>query len=936
MAKINLKNFVLFCFILFISISWSFAQELTDKLPQDPKVIVGTLNNGMKYYIRSNKFPENRGEFSIVVNAGSVLEDEDQQGLAHFVEHMAFNGTKNFPKNALVKYLESLGMKFGAEVNAYTSFDQTVYGITVPTDSADKVENGLLVLYDWASQILFEQEEVVAERGVIHEEWRLSQGAEHRIQEIVLKAAFKDSKYAERSPIGKMEIVDNAQAETLLRFYKDWYRPDLMAVVIVGDFDAKDMENKVKNLFGKIKKVENPRERPFFTIPNNEKPIVAVASDKELSQAAIQIYYKHPQEITTTVAGYRNDIMENMLSSMLSSRLSELTISDDPPFPYAMGGVSDFIGPIKVFMNVSMLQKNDYTKALNALIAENLRMVQHGFTQTELDREKNSTLKGYEKMFNEKDKTKSTNYLHEYQRNYLYPYEPFPGIEYEYELAKKHVPTITLEEINALAKTLINNNAIVLLVMPEKEGVKVPTNEELTEIYNNAFKQTVTPYIDKVSDKPFIAKLPAKGKVAKTIKNKDIDTETWILKNGIKIVLKPTNFKDDEILMLAKSNGGSSLCDQKDVISAKIACDVAEESGMGDYDKIEFDKFISDKQISFNPYIGEISEGIYANSTISDFETLLQLIYVHFTKPKVSESAFNSYINKMKPLLEDQSLSPESVWQDSIGWIFSNRNPRRRALTPEILNEASFKRVKSIYENRFSDPKNFTFYFVGNLDLKKIKPLIEQYLGALQGVERTETYKDLGIRPPKGQVEKRVEKGIDAKCIEMIMFPGEVEYNQKNDIIVDALSKLLTQKLLEEIREKESGVYSISAYPQVSAKPYESYLIRIWFSCDPEREAELFEKIGKIINDLKAGTNFSEEDIAKTKEKLKREFEVQVKENSFWRNTLVDIEDGIYTVNDYKNYLKDVEQVNQETMKAAAKKFLDLNNYIKIYLFPGK
>lgn len=932
-----MRKIFLVCFLAIISVSLCFSQELIDKLPQDQKVIVGKLDNGMTYYIRENKVPEKRAEFTLVVNAGAVLEDDDQQGLAHFCEHMAFNGTKNFPKHELINYMESIGMKFGAEVNAYTSFDETVYGITVPTDNEEFVDKGLLVLHDWASEISFEDQEIKDESGVIHEEWRMSQGASLRMQQKMLDAIFNGSKYAKRVPIGLMEIVDNCSPDVIKRFYKDWYRTDLMAVVIVGDFDGKVIENKIKDLFGKIKESDKKRERVYESIPDNKEPIIAVASDKEASGSQIMMLYKHPRKAEVTVADYREGLIENLISTMLSNRLSELTQTENPPFAMAVTAIEDFIGPLKAFMSVGMMQNNDYKRCLESIVLENNRMDQHGFTQTELDRVKKAFYKQFESAYNEREKEKSSSYVREYQSHFLFPHTPFPGIEYEFNIIKKHLDGITLQEVNDIAKKQVTEeNLVIVVMMPEKEGVIVPTEEDVLKVYQESSKQKTEAYVDKTSDKPFIEKMPTKGKVAKVKKDKLLGSETWTLKNGITVVLKQTDYKDDEILFYAESWGGSSLISDKDYISCQIACDVANESGMGNYDKTEFDKYMSEKNARINLSINDVNDVISGQSTVADFETLLQLIYVQFTNPRISESAFKSYINKTKALLENNALSPESVWQDSISWLFGNRHFRSRALTPAVLDEAKYARVKNIFENRFSDPKNFTFYFVGNIDLKKAKPLIEQYIASLEGVERTETYKDLGIRPPKGKIEKPVLKGQDAKCMEICLFHGESEYNMINNLHLDALCEILTTKLLEEIREKESGVYSIGAYPSFSKEPYSRYVVQIFYSCDPAREKELFSKIMAIIDNLQKG-NMTDSDIEKTIEKLKREYETNSRENRTWRNTLRSVQRGDITAENYINYLTILkEQINIENMTKAARNFLKADNYLKVYLLPEK
>ncbi len=933
-----MKKLTLVLLSLIISISAVFAQgmELTDKLPNDSKVLTGTLDNGMKYYIRSNPTPENRAEFTLVVNAGSVLEDDDQQGLAHFNEHMAFNGTKDFPKHELVNYLESLGMKFGPEVNAYTGFDETVYGIKVPTDNPEFVDKGLLVLFDWASQVSLETEEIEAERGVIHEEWRMGQGAMDRMQRKFLTVLFHNSKYAQRLPIGTMEVVDGCDPDAVRRFYRDWYRPDLMAIVVVGDFDAKEMEMKVKALFSKIEKKENPRERVYADIPDNDETLVCVASDPESPVSMVEIFYKHPMKPKVTVADYREDMIGMLFSSMISNRLSELTLLENPPFAQGFAAYTDFIGPKSMYLSIGVVQNNDIKKTMEALVMENERMKQHGFTATELEREKASLLKNIEKMYNERDKQKSENYVEEYKANYLAPHAPYPGIEYEYELFKKYIPTITLDEINKFAAGMATEkNAVIVVLTPEKEGVVVPTEAEVLKMYKDASAIKVDAYVDKVSDKPLISSLPEKGKVAKVVKNKDLGYETWTLKNGVKVVLKTTDFKDDEILFEAKSFGGYSLYDQKDDISAKYAADIAQESGLGDFDKAELQKYMSGKNANLQPYIGETTEGFTGSCSVKDFELLLQMIHVSFTKPRISESAFNSYINKEKGMLENSMLDPQSAWADTMRWTMSSNHPRKRPVTPEILDEANYKRVKYIYNQRFSDPGNFTFYFVGNIDPKEAKVLIEKYLGSLPIVEKNETFADLGIRAPKGVIEKTVYKGKDAKCMEVINFSGSFEYTAYNRLELDAICKILSTRLLEEIREKESGVYTIGAYPSSFKTTHEGYVVTIFFSCDPEREKELSGKIFGIINSLQTD-GLNDVDIQKVVEKEKREFETNVKENSYWKRMLIELDENKITADDYKNYNAMIDKITIATMKAAAVKYFDKSNYVKVNLAPEK
>lgn len=933
-----MKKFTLLLFALLLGIGAAFSQgmALSDKLPNDPKVIVGKLDNGLTYYIRQNSIPENRAELTLAVYAGSVLETEEQRGLAHFTEHMAFNGSTHFNKNELVNYMESIGMQFGSEVNAYTSFDETVYGIKVPTDNSEFIDKGLLVLYDWAHELSFDDDMINDERGVIHEEWRLSQGAQERIQTEMLNAMFNGSKYAERLPIGLMEVVDNFDPKVIKDFYKTWYRPDLMAVIVVGDFDPADMEARVKKLFSQIPKPENPKTRPVEIIPDNKETIVKFATDPECPQTMIQILYKHPQSKTVTVADARRDMVSMLMSQMLSARFAEIAMAPNPPFVQAAGAYSSFMGGKDAFMNFALLQNDKIENAVRVLATENQRMIQHGFTQTELDRAKKDMLKMIDKQYNERDKQKSESYINEYKANFMPPHSAYMSAEYEHQLYNKYIPEITLDEVNNYATTMItDDNCVVFAMAPEKPGSKLPTEAQIRKAFEEANQTSTEPYVDKVADKPLVDALGAKGKVAKKATNKDFGYETWTLSNGVKVVIKHTDFKADEITMTAKSEGGYSKYNAKDALTIQCITDVMDESGLGNYDATELQKYLSGKNAHVSPYIGETEEGFVGGCDVEGFETMLELVNAYFTQPKFNEDAFKSYIEKQKGLLENASLDPQSVWQDSMRWLMANYSEYRKPMTPAMLDEVNFKNMSKFYKQRFNDPCNFTFYFVGNIDSKKAKPMIEKYLGSLETVQRTETFVDLGIRPPKGGIEKDVRKGKDDKCVEIIMFHGDFDYNAQNNTEIDAICKILTTKLLEQIREKESGVYSIGAYPMTSNKPTERYAVQIFYSCDPAREPELKEKIFNVIKSIQSG-DINDEDIAKTIEKKRREHETEVKENRYWRGLIIDLVEGDITPEEAKGEDARINSINKEQMTKAADKYFKFDSYVKVRLVPEK
>ncbi len=922
--------------IAFMSLSsQSFSPD--QKLKMDESVITGVLDNGMTYYIKENRTPQERIELSLAVAAGSVLEDEDQLGLAHFVEHMAFNGTESFPKNDLIYYLESIGMRFGADINAWTSFDETVYGITIPADSASFVDDGLLVLSEWAHKVTFDPEEVEAERGIIYEEWRIGQGAMDRVQRQYLTTIFHNSLYADRLPIGDMDVVMNAPAETLVRFYRDWYRPDLMAIIAVGDFDAKEMEQKIIEYFGKIPMIENPRERIWPDIPEHKETLVTVATDPEVPISMVQMIYKHPTKAVETVADYKNSLIASLFSSMISERLSELTLAEDPPFAQGFAAYSDFIGPRAVFMSIGVVQNDDIERTIDALCAENQRFNQHGFLEVELEMQKTSLLRNAEKAYNERNTKRSDRLLQEYQRHFLPPYSPYLDAEYRLELYKQLLDEITIEDVNNFARGLVTEeNAVIIVVAPEKEGVKIPDENTVLEIYTKANKQDVEPYVYEVSDDPLISSLPKRGKIRNRERHSDLDYEVWTLRNGIRVFVKNTDFQDDQILFEAKSFGGYSVYDDRDDVSSRIAAAVAQESGLGNFNRIELQRKLSGNVVNINPYIGETSEGIRGSSSVEDFEVLLQLIHLSFTQPRITQTAFNSYINKEKGMLENAARDPRSAWQDTIAATAGNNHFRSRPISASLLEEADFRRVRSIFNQRFGDPTNFDFYFVGSIDNSKAtRRLIEQYIGSLPVVERNESFRDLGIRPPEGVVEKVVRRGTDDQCMVMFNIHGDFEYNTQNKLLLNAVSSILSTKLLEEIREKESGVYTIGAYPRFNRYPEPSFNIIIFFSSNPEREAELSKKTFEIMNSLKNECIFygiSEDDVRTEIEKQRRAFETNRRENSYWRSLLININEGRTSHEDYLNYMDKINSLNVEMLNKAAKKFFKDDSYYKVVL----
>ncbi len=927
--------------LLFFSlVTFSFAQTGTnqkDLLPVDPKVSKGVLENGMTYYVRSNSTPKNRADLYLVVRAGSVDEDNDQKGLAHFCEHMAFNGTKNFPKNELVSYLESIGMEFGPEVNAYTSFDETVYMIKLPLDKEEYIEKGLQVMYDWACQVTDSDEEIQKERGVIHEEWRAGRDADERMMQKWLPVFLKDSRYAERLPIGKMEIVDHCPPDAIRRFRNDWYRPDLEAIIVVGDFSQEDMVKRIKEKFSNIPDPANERVKKYFDIPPHDETLVSVVTDKEARYPVAQIYYKHQLNISKTLGDYREDIKHSLFNGMISQRLQELTQSANPPFIYGASGYEELFGPASVYYSTAMCQNGQIEKGIRAVLEENERVKKYGFTATELERMKKSLMASMEKAFNEKDKQESNNYAEEYKRNFLMTKEPIPGIENEYSYYKQFLSGITLKEVNDLANQWITDkNRVVVVTAPEIAGMKVPSESEVLALVNDVEKSNIEPYKDVVIDRPLIEGNVTPGKLVKEKQLDQVGAVEWTLSNGAVVVVKPTDFKDDEVLFTAYSPGGNSLYSQAKDVSADLAATIVSMSGLGSFDNIALDKLLSDKVVSVNPYIGELTEGFSGSSSVKDLETMMQMLYLYFTDIRVDTTAFASYTQRLGGVLENKKASPEAAFRDTFLVVSNNYSPRKRPMTTAVLHEANFRDIQKIAQERFSNASDYKFFFVGNIDLKTFKPMVEQYIGGIPSTGKKEMWKDLHIEAPEGVVQKTVFRGQEPKSISYTVFHGSFDYNPKNLITIDAVGKILTTRLLEVIREDKSSVYYIGADPSVDKFPEPEYRITIYYGSAPEKvtglQSDVFNEIRKIETD-----GPTDEDLIKAKEKLLRERETNLRENKFWLSALSNgylYKDGDFK--DFNNYDDLVNQLSKEDIIKATKQYFDFNNYFEVSLKPEK
>ena len=911
------------------------AISLNAPIPLDPAVKVGVLPNGLTYYIRKNAEPKNRAELRLVIRAGSVLENDNQQGLAHFMEHMEFNGTKNFPKNELVNFLQSAGVRFGADLNAYTGFDETVYQLPVPTDSANVFKGAFQILEDWAHNATLDPTEIDKERGVVLEERRLGRGAGQRMRDKYFPALLNDSQYAKRLPIGTEQVLTTFKPATLEQFYKDWYRPDLMAVIAVGDFDIKEVEGIIRDKFGRIPAVKSEKPRTEYQIPPAKDTKVVIVTDPEQPNTVVQVIYKRPEIKERTLNDLRESIKRGLFNTMLGNRIQELTQQADPPFLGGYSNYSDFLGNLDAFTSIAIAKEGNVERAIKAVLDENARVKQFGFTPTELARAKQDFMTSVEQAYSERNKTRSVNFVNEYVQNFT-DKEPYTSIEFYYDFLKREQPGIKLPEVNALVDLFIHNdNRAVIVLAPEKDKDKLPTEAQILS-YVDAAGKDLTAYDDKTLDTPLLAKEPTGSPVVEEKKIKDIGVTEWTLKNGVHVVIKPTDFKNDQILFSASSFGGSSLYDLKDFASARFASTLSAMGGTGAYNQIQLGKFLSGKQVSVYPFVGELNEGIGGSTAPKELETAMQLIYSYFTQPRKDTDVIKGFLSNQRSALQNRinTPTPQQVFQDTVTVTLGSNNPRRQPLKPADLDKIDLDRALQIYQERFANAGDFTFFFVGNIKEETLKPLVEKYLGGLPATDTKEKFKDLGIRAPKGEVSKTVYKGLDPKASVQLVYSGDITWTPETTTQLDALGEVLEIKLIEKLREEESGVYGVSANGAYAKYPVPRYTFRINFGCAPENVDKLIAKTQELISDLKQKGALPA-DIAKFKAETRRETELQLKDNQFWLGYL---QNQYYNGDAPDEVLHEEAQlakVTVESTKDAANQYFG-SNYIRLVLMPEK
>lgn len=931
-------NRSLLLLLLCILGQWSvtLAQQTDIPLPMDPTVISGQLDNGLRYFIKQNNKPENRAELRLAVHAGSLQEDEDQLGLAHFTEHMAFNGSEHFEKNELVDYLELTGARFGPDLNAYTSFGETVYMLQVRTDSMELLEKGLLILEDWAGGLSFAPEEIDKERGVVVSEWRSRLSPDQRLQQKSFPVLYKGSRYAERLPIGEPEIIENADYATIKRYYDDWYRPNLMAVVAVGDFDTAWMESEIKRRFADLENPSNPRERQDYSIPMHEETRTVIATDKENSFTRIQIAFKHPETPVKTKGDYRQSIIQSLYNRMLNARLVEIRQQPDPPFTFAYSGYGSDLGDLDNYFLYAFVSEGGVRRGISSVYTETLRAMEHGFVETELERAKSEAILAAERAFKEQDKTPSARLVSGLVSHFT-DESAFLSAEQRLELITELLPTVSLDDINPMPKQWITEtNRTMVVTGPEKEGVVLPTEAELLAVLDSIGNLDLEPYIDEVSDAPLLDEELRTAEITDEKTWPELGISEWTLSNGIKIVLKPTDFQNDQIIFTAFSPGGSSLYPDEDYFNASNAISIIDQSGISEFSLSELNKKLAGKNVSVGPYIGELVEGFNGSTSPEDLETMLQLIYLYFTAPRKDAEVLQSFVVQQKSILENILVNPYYYFANEKNKIKYQNHPRRKAL-PDIsdLEGLNVDKIMEIYQDRFADAGDFTFVFVGNFEPEDLRPLLQQYLGSLPVTKREESWKDVNADLPTGTIEKTWVRGAAPKALVEMVYHGEFDYTPDNRYAFTSLISALRIKLREAMREDKGGVYGVTVRSVARQRPDTTYAITISFNSEPDKVEELIATAKSEIDKLMEN-GVEQTDIDKVTETQRQGKIKNLKENSYWLGRL----SGIYQNGDSLENLtmealeKAIEGLNSEVLQQAAKAYFDTENYMQFVLLP--
>ncbi|MBU6367615.1 MAG: insulinase family protein [Gemmatimonadetes bacterium] len=911
------------------------------RLPVDPAVRIGTLANGLRYYVRRNARPEQRAELRLVVNAGSILEDADQRGLAHFVEHMAFNGTRRFAKNDIVKVLESLGVRFGADLNAATGFDETVYILPVPTDSARALEQAFAFLGDVAGGILFDSAEVVRERGVVLSEWRSGLGAGERIRARQFPVIFRGSRYAERLPIGDTAVLQRATPGPLRRFWRDWYRPDLMAVVAVGDADPARLEGLVRATFGGLRAPARPRPRTQAPVPLHDSTLVSMATDPELTTSSVMVLWKRPPRPVRTVGDYRDDLVASLQAQMLNRRFGELRLKPDAPFLGAGAERGTLVRGSAYDALSATAKEGALLPSMRTLLVEAERARRHGFLAAELERAKVGLLRAYERAWLERDKSPSETFVAEYVDHYLEG-EPIPGIAWEYAAVQRLLPGITLAEVNAAMarETTLggtrrpSRNRVVTVTLPEKAGLAAPTDSAVRAVLREAATVAVTPWVETVADGALVPSPPASGRIVAEDSVPGLGITTWTLANGVTVHVKPTDFNADQVLLTGWGAGGASLAPDSLVVAAALATTAMERGGAGPFSLVDLGKKLTGKVASASASVGELTQGFSGRAAPRDLEVMFQLLWLRLTAPRVDTAAFRTLQQQLDAVVRNKDANPAAVYADTVQVTLARNHPRARPLSAATVQGLSLDAMADFYRARFADFSGYTVIIAGNVDLAALRPLVAQWLGALPATGRRETFRDNGVRTAAGPLEKVVRKGVAPQSQTTVVLSGEAPWSAQEGYLLGSLAQLLQERLLDRLREALGGTYSVSANGSFARDPVPQWQLVIGYGSSPAQADTLWAAVRAELDSLRRVPP-SVAEVERIREQQRRSLEVSRKQNGWWTGA---IREAVQSGTPLARLLADVDAqmagLSPEALHAAARRYLTEENRARFVLLP--
>ena len=914
------------------------AQEAPEKLPMDPEVRYGRLDNGLTYYIRHNEQPKQRAEFHIAQAVGAILEEDNQNGLAHFLEHMAFNGTQHFPGKGIINYFESIGVNFGGNINAYTSIDETVYRLSdVPTYRAGIVDSALLVMHDWSCGLLLLDEEIDAERGVILEEWRTGRTAQRRMWKEMRALMYPGTQYAKRDVIGDTAVINNFEYQALRDYYHKWYGPDNQAIIVVGDINVDTIEAKIKALWADVPRRTNYGERPIYTVNHNDKPLVAIVTDPEAQGTRITLEYKFdqlPEALQQTAKEYTLNMVRGLACDMFNNRMSDLSHDPNASFSGAGCYYGEVAKKMDAFMAVIIPKEGRETEAYNDLVYQLEKMHRYGFTNAELERVKNDKMTAMETYFNERNTRKNITLARECIRHFENG-ETMPGAQWEYEMTQAFLPLIPLEKVNQLAQSLIHANPTIAISAPAKEGVHIPTAEALVAAIAGQSELAIEAPQEEKIDTELVKKAPHKGKIKSTKQNEELGYTEWTLNNGIKVVIKPTTFKADEILMQGFSKGGMTQVKTEDLPSAKLATTIVGMSGIGTFTMPQLEKALAGKTVSVSPEIAENMERMNGSSTVKDLETMLQLTYLYFTAPRRDEEAYQTTMNLLHNQLINRDKNPKTIFSDSVQMMASNHSDRTPIVNLQLMEKVSLDKALEIYKERFANPGDFTFIFVGNIDPAdaKVQELICQWLGGLKTKKAREEVIDHHVRVTPGiqknYFTRKMETTTASNRIQYTSY--DMPYSLANDLNMEMIGRILSTRYLESIREREGGSYGVATYGDMSILPVPRASLIMQFDTDPKKQERLMEiiheEVQTIIKDGPLAT-----DLQKEKESMLKDYQEDLENNKYWRSALYLY--YMYGINNIRDYKPAVEAITAQTVQQTLKQLVSAGNVFEVVMFP--